>query len=95
MLDLTVTSEGVRLRVRVAPRAARARILGVHDGALKVSLTAPPVDGAANEALVALLADALGVAKRAIAITHGHTSKLKTVLIAGVSEAQLRALAVP
>ena len=92
MLDLALTPEGIRLRVRVAPRAAHARILGVHDGALKVSLTAPPVDGAANEALIALLAEALGVPRRAVAITHGHTSKSKTVLIAGVSEAQLRAL---
>ncbi len=92
MLDLTLTPDGVRMRVRVAPRAAHARILGIHDGALKVSLTAPPVDGAANEALIALLAEALGVPKRAIAITHGHTSKSKTVLIRGVSEGQVRAL---
>jgi uncharacterized protein (TIGR00251 family) len=92
MLDLALTPDGIRLRVRVAPRAAHARILGVHDGALKVSLTAPPVDGAANEALVRLLAEELGIPKRAVAITHGRTSKLKTVLIAGVSEAQVRAL---
>ena len=92
MLELAVTPDGVRLRVRVAPRAAHARILGVHDGALKVSLTAPPVDGGANEALVALLAEALGVPRRAVVITHGHTSRLKTVMIAGVSEGQLRAL---
>jgi uncharacterized protein (TIGR00251 family) len=93
VLDLALTPDGIRLRVRVAPRAAHARILGVHDGALKVSLTAPPVDGAANEALVRLLAEELGIPKRAVAITHGHTSKLKTVLIAGVNEAQVRALA--
>jgi uncharacterized protein (TIGR00251 family) len=92
MLDLALTPEGIRLRIRVAPRAAHARILGVHDGALKVSLTAPPVDGAANEALMRLLAEELGIPKRAVAITHGHTSTLKTVLIAGVNEAQVRAL---
>lgn len=95
MLDLAPTPDGIRLRVRVAPRAAHARILGVHDGALKVSLTAPPVDGAANDALVAFLAEALGVPKRAITITHGLTSKSKTLRIAGVSEQQVRALVAP
>jgi hypothetical protein len=92
MLALTTHSDGISLRVKVAPRAAHARVLGEHDGALKVSLTAPPVDGAANEALIALLAAALHVPKRAVTITHGHTSKLKTVRIAGVSEAALHAL---
>ena len=61
----------VRFSVRVTPRASRAAITGVHAGALKVSLTAPPVEGAANAALIELLADALGVAKRAVRIEHG------------------------
>lgn len=93
MLELVVHADSVSLRVKVAPRAARSSVLGVHDGALKVSLTAPPVDGAANTALCELLSDLLGVPKRAIEITHGHQARLKTVRIHGVSESQVRALA--
>lgn len=92
MLALQIDKDIISLRVKVAPRAAHARVLGEHDGALKVSLTAPPVDGAANEALIALIADALRLPKRAVTITHGYTSKLKTVRIAGANEAAIRAL---
>lgn len=88
-LSLREAEGSVVLEVRVAPRAARAAVAGVHAGALKVSLTAPPVDGAANAALIELLADALDLPKRAIAIEHGHTSKQKRVRIAGVSAAQV------
>jgi uncharacterized protein (TIGR00251 family) len=94
LLELKVAADGVTLRVKVAPRASRSSVNGVHDGALKVSLTAPPVEGAANTALCALLSERLRVPKRAIEITQGQQSKLKTVRIMGVSEAQVRALAV-
>jgi uncharacterized protein len=57
---------------------------------LKARLTAPPVDGAANRALIALLADRLHIPKRAIAITHGATSRLKTVEITGLTLDELR-----
>jgi uncharacterized protein (TIGR00251 family) len=93
MLELTVTADSVTFRVKVAPRASRSLLQGVHDGALKVSLTAPPVEGAANAALCQLLADLLRVPKRAIEITHGQQARLKTVRVRGVSEAQIRALA--
>jgi uncharacterized protein (TIGR00251 family) len=62
-------------------------VLGVHDGALKVALTAPPVDGAANAALVALIARSLGVTKRDVELVAGETSKRKTVLVRGVTVA--------
>ncbi len=78
------------LEVRVAPRASRAAIGGVHAGALKVSLTAAPVDGAANAALIELLAETLDLPKRAITIEHGHTSKQKRVRIEGVTVDALR-----
>jgi uncharacterized protein (TIGR00251 family) len=81
--------------VRVSPRASRSSIQGAHAGALKVSLCAPPVDGEANAALCELLARSLGVAKRAVSITHGHTSKLKTVRVIGVSAEAVRALLGP
>lgn len=93
MLDLIETAEGVSFRVKVAPRASREAILGVHDGALKISLTAPPVEGEANLALCAFLAKKLGVAKRAVEIVQGQTGRLKTLRVAGVDAARVRALA--
>jgi uncharacterized protein (TIGR00251 family) len=82
----------VRFAVRVTPRASRAAITGVHGGALKVSLTAPPVEGAANAALIELLADALCVPKRAVRIEHGDHNRQKAISIDGVTVAALRAL---
>lgn len=78
--------------VRVVPRAARSGITGVHDGALKVRVNAPPVEGAANEELTRTLARALGVAPRAVEIIGGQTSKLKRVRVSGARCAQLEAL---
>jgi uncharacterized protein (TIGR00251 family) len=92
MLELEVRDGAVRLRVRVAPRAAREAILGVHDGALKVSLTAPPVEGEANQALCALLAKRLGVAKRAVSIVQGQSARLKLVEVSGVDVGAVQAL---
>lgn len=88
------TREGtVDFDVRVAPRASRAAILGVHDGALKIALTAPPVDGEANAALVAFLAKALGVPKSAVVIVRGERGRSKTLRVAGVDAAAVAALA--
>ena len=82
----------VRFDVRVAPRASRDAIVGVHDGAMKVALTAPPVEGEANAALVALLAKKLGVAKRDVVLVRGETSRAKRVEVRGVSADAVRAL---
>jgi uncharacterized protein (TIGR00251 family) len=79
--------------VHVQPRASRSEIVGLHGAALKVRLHAPPVDGAANEALVGLLAERLGVPTRAVRIVAGGTSRAKTVEIDGSTEAAVRALA--
>ena len=73
----------VEVDVAVVPRASRSRVVGIHGDRVKVQLAAPPVDGAANEELVALLADVLGVPRRTIAIVRGDTSKRKTVRIDG------------
>lgn len=64
----------------------------MHDGALKISLTAPPVDGKANAALIAFLAGRLGIAQSSIAITSGYTSRQKTLEIQNRSAAELAAL---
>ncbi|MGB5696744.1 MAG: DUF167 family protein [Polyangiales bacterium] len=81
---------GVTFEVRVAPRASRNRIVGVRDGVLKIALMAPPVDGAANEALKKLLAKALGVAKSEIEIVRGDRARLKVIRIRGVRAEDLR-----
>jgi uncharacterized protein (TIGR00251 family) len=81
-LVLRADGETTRLAVRVIPRAGRAGIDGVtEDGALRVRLTAPPVEGAANAALVAYLAALFGVPKRGIAIVRGAQSREKVVAV--------------
>jgi uncharacterized protein (TIGR00251 family) len=88
-LDIGLEGEAVNFRVRVSPRASRDAITGIHDGALKVSLTAPPVEGAANKALVALLSRKLGVPKSAVKITGGKRSKTKKVRVSGIDREAL------
>jgi uncharacterized protein (TIGR00251 family) len=84
--------DGVRFDVKVVPRASRERIGPVLGDAIKVQLTAPPVDGAANEALVALFARALGVPKSQVEIVRGETGRKKTLEVRGVTVAALEAL---
>ena len=91
-LDARSDGESVVFSVRVAPRASRNAVLGVHDGVLKVALTAPPVDGAANAELTAFMAKALGVAKRDVTLEQGQTSRTKRLRVRGVSVDALHAL---
>lgn len=88
---LEATDGGTRLRIRVQPRASRAALLGEHAGALKVAITAPPVEGEANAALVKLLATRLGVPRRAVRIVSGERSRNKTVQVEGLTPGQVRA----
>jgi uncharacterized protein len=74
----------VRFSVRVQPRASRSEIAGVYGDALKIRLTAPPVDGAANEELVMFLAGIFAVPRRAIRILTGESSRSKVVEIEGI-----------
>jgi uncharacterized protein len=79
------------LRVRVQPRAPRSEIVGWRaDGALSVRVAAPPVEGQANAALAALLADALDVRRTAVSVEHGARGRDKLVRIAGLTPAQVR-----
>ena len=71
----------LRFDVRVQPRASKEEITGVHHGALRVRLRAPPVDGAANDALVIFLAGELGLSRREVRIVSGHGSRSKVVEI--------------
>ena len=82
----------MRFDVRVQPRASRSEIVGEYDGAIRVRLSAPPVDGAANDALVDLLARELSVARRNIAIVSGASSRNKSVAVAGVDVASVERL---
>lgn len=81
----------VRVDIRVAPRASKNAIDGVRDARLVVKVTAPPVDAAANDAVIALLASALDIPKRQIAIVLGATGRSKTVELTGVSAETIRA----
>ena len=86
--------DGARLTVRVTPRASRSEIAGLAEigegrSALAVRLRAPPVDGAANQALVEFLAEALGVTRGAVRLVAGDRSRLKTVRIAGLPVEEL------
>ena len=74
----------VVLDIHVIPRASRTMPDGVHDGALKVRLHAPPVDGQANLALIEWLADCLGIAKRDISLLRGTTARRKQLRISAV-----------
>ena len=87
--------QGTTLRVRLHPGARRNAITGLHDGAVRIALTAPPVDGRANEALIAFLADLLRIPKANITIATGQTSRSKTLHIAGKSAADLQAALFP
>lgn len=78
----TVDGTTIRIRVFVQPRASRPGVAGVHGDALKVRVAAPPEDGRANDEVCRLLALALSVSRRALAVSAGHTSRTKTVEIA-------------
>lgn len=85
------THNGCLIHVYAAPRASRTQFVGIHDGMLKVQIAAPPVDGAANEALIAFFALSLQVSKKAVHLASGSSNKRKTLQIEGVSSAQARA----
>ena len=90
MNGLTAAQGGVRLTVRVVPRASKDEICGAIDGVLRIRLRAPPVDNKANLALVEFLAERLGVPRRNIALLGGRTGRTKRVQALGVSEQQAK-----
>jgi uncharacterized protein (TIGR00251 family) len=78
------------LAVRLQPRATRDEVVGERDGRVVVRVTAPPVDGKANAALVALIAKRAGVAKSHVSVVKGQTSRDKVVRVEGVGDRRLR-----
>jgi uncharacterized protein (TIGR00251 family) len=79
------------LRVRLQPRARRDEIVGERAGAVVIRVSAPPVDGKANEALCRLIAKAAGVPPSHVSVVRGHASRDKVVRVDGVTAAVLRA----
>lgn len=75
--------------VRITPRSGRSQVFGIRDGVLLARVSAPPVDGAANQALVVLLASFYGVAKSRVTIVAGHTARSKRVEIEGITDAEM------
>jgi uncharacterized protein (TIGR00251 family) len=86
------TVESITLSTRIQPRASKNEITRMENGGLKIRLTAPPVDGAANEALVRFLADTLSVSRSQVEIVSGQTSRDKIVRISGVGKADAERL---
>jgi len=84
--------ESITLSIRIQPRASKNEITWMENGGLKIRLTAPPVDGAANEALIRFLAETLSVTKSQVDIVSGHTSRDKIVRISGVGNADAERL---
>lgn len=83
------TEEGVEIDVLVVPRASRTRIVGAHEGRLKIQLNAPPVEGEANKALIALLAKTFGLKKKDVTIQSGQTGRRKRIRLTGATVAEV------
>jgi uncharacterized protein len=85
MFKPTVSDDAITFAVRVQPRASKSGVVGEFDGALKIRLAAPPVDGEANEELIRLLAKLLDTTRDRITIISGRSSKNKIVRVSGIS----------
>ena len=87
------TSSGqARLTVRVQPKAKQNRLAGFKEGVLQVRITAPPVKGKANDALIKFLSECLGVSKSRLSIEKGLTGRMKTITIEGLTQSQVMGL---
>lgn len=89
---LRSSAEGCLLDVYVQPKASRSEVVGVHQGSLKIRLTAPPVEGEANKECVKFLAKLLGIPKSDIRIVQGHKSRQKMLLIHGLAPEAIQGL---
>ncbi|WP_263383107.1 DUF167 domain-containing protein [Granulicella arctica] len=85
------TPDGCILSVRAHPGARRNAVTGIHDEALKIALTTPPVDGRANDALIVFVAELLGLPRSRVALLTGATSRSKSLRITGKSAAEVEA----
>lgn len=90
MIALNETGSGITFSVRVQPRARRNAVAGEIGDALKIALTAPPVDGRANKACVEFLAELLEIPQTSVSIISGHSSRNKVIRVTGLSGNALR-----
>lgn len=81
-------SEELTISIRVVPRASKSEIVGVFDGIVKVRITAPPVDGAANAEIIKLFSKTFGVSRSDVTIVSGETSRNKRIIIANLSQSK-------
>jgi uncharacterized protein (TIGR00251 family) len=86
MIPLHETAKGISFSVKVHPRARKNAITGIVGDALKLALTAPPVEGKANQAVIEFFADLFAIPRSSVTIASGETSRNKIVRIAGVSK---------
>ncbi len=91
MIPVRDTPSGATFQVKVHPRAKKNAITGEAGDALKLALTAPPVEGQANEACIALLAELLNVSRSSVTIAAGESSRNKVIRVSGMSAAQAEA----
>ncbi len=89
MIPIRDTDRGATFAIRVQPRASRNAVAGEMDDALKLALTAPPVEGKANEACVEFLANLLKVPRSSVTIASGESSRNKVIRITGLSAGQV------
>jgi len=89
MIPIRETAAGVSFSVKVQPRARKNGIIGTVGGALKLALTAPPVEGIANQAVIEFFADLFQIARSSITIASGESSRLKVIRVAGISARQV------
>jgi hypothetical protein len=89
MINFTEKNGSLIFTVRVVPRASKTELVGEHDGALKIRLAAPPVDGAANEELIKFLAKIFAVTKSEVEIISGQTAKVKQIRIQNTTKPKI------
>lgn len=92
MLEIKQLSDGISFKVKVQPKASKNEICGYLDDALKIRLTAPPVDGAANEAVVSFFAKLFRLSKSQVEIISGHTGRNKVLKIKNISLDQAKGI---
>ena len=90
MIDIRETASGVSFAVRLQPKAKKTAIIGELDGALKLGVTEPPIEGRANDALVRFVAGLLKVARSSVTIAAGVSSRNKVIRVEGVTAEQVR-----
>ena len=93
MIRYTEHDGALTFAVRIVPRASRTGVAGEHEGALRVRVAAPPVEGAANAELIRFVAKLLGVASRDVEIVSGQASKMKLLRVRGTTGASVERLA--